>query len=88
MRILPKLQKFQLALLLSFSPYTLSGINDYIYPKSNYPSFSNSGTIGLIQMPSARLMPSGSVAFSWSDSDPYMRGSLVATPFSWGEASN
>lgn len=87
MRILPKLQKFQLALLLSFSPYTLSGINDYIYPKSNYPSFSNSGTIGLIQMPSARLMPSGSVAFSWSDSDPYMRGSLVATPFSWGEAS-
>ena len=32
-------------------------------------------------------MPSGSVAFSWSDSDPYQRGSLIATPFSWGEAS-
>ena len=38
-------------------------------------------------MPSARMMPAGSVAFSWSDSDPYLRGSLVATPFSWGEAS-
>lgn len=62
-------------------------INDYIYPKSNYPSFSNSGTIGLIQMPSARMLPSGSIAFSWSDSDPYQRGSFVGQPFSWMEAS-
>jgi len=72
---------------LLFSTSIFAGINDYIYPKSEYPSFSNSGTIGLIQMPSARMMPSGSVAFSWSDSDPYQRGSLIATPFSWGEAS-
>lgn len=62
-------------------------LNDYIYPKDTYPSFSNSGTIGLIQMPSARMMPAGSIAFSWSAADPYLRGSLVAQPFSWAEAS-
>ena len=76
---------------LVFGAFTSSGIHasidDYIYLNDNYPSFSNSGTIGLIQMPSARMMPSGSIAFSWSDSDPYQRGSLVATPFSWAEAS-
>lgn len=33
------------------------------------------------------MMPSGSVAFTWSNSEPYLRGSLVATPFSWAEAS-
>lgn len=78
---------FKIYFIFIFSVSIAAGIDDYIYPKSQYPSFSNSGTIGLIQMPSARMMPSGSVAFSWSDSDPYLRGSLIATPFSWGEAS-
>ncbi|MDC1131817.1 YjbH domain-containing protein [Gammaproteobacteria bacterium] len=78
---------FKVYFIFIFSVSISAGIDDYIYPKSQYPSFSNSGTIGLIQMPSARMMPSGSVAFSWSDSDPYLRGSLIATPFSWGEAS-
>ena len=73
--------------MIFISQSIYGSIQDYIYPKSSYPSFSNSGTIGLIQMPSARMMPVGSVAFSWSNSEPYLRGSLVATPFSWGEAS-
>ena len=72
-------------LLLSEDAY--GAINNYIYPKSAYPSYSNYGTIGLIQMPNARLMPAGSLAVSWSRSDPYYRGSFVAYPFSWFEAS-
>jgi len=38
-------------------------------------------------MPSARFMPEGSLAFSWNKNEPYLRGSIVAYPFSWMEAS-
>ena len=38
-------------------------------------------------MPTARTFPEGSLAFSWSNIDPYLRGSLVAYPFDWLEAS-
>ncbi len=62
-------------------------INYYIYPKSHYPSFGNGGTIGLIQMPTARMLPAGSLAFNWSDVDPYQRGSIIGQPFDWFEAS-
>jgi len=64
-----------------------SSIYDYRFPNSTYPSYSNYGTIGIIQMPNARMMPEGSLGFSWSDMDPYKRGSIVAYPFSWFEAS-
>ena len=87
MQILQKLPRFQLALLIFLSNFSASNIDDYIYPKSSFPSFSNSGTIGLIQMPTARMLPAGSIAFSWSDSEPYQRGSFVGQPFSWLEAS-
>ena len=63
-----------------------ANINDYIYPNSN-PSYSNYGTLGLIQMPSARMLEEGTLAFSWSGNDPYLRGSILAYPFSWLEAS-
>ena len=46
------------------------------------PSFSDYGTIGLVHMPSARMMPEGSLAFRWARGQPYFRGSIVATPFS------
>ena len=62
-------------------------IRDYIYPYYNEPSYSNYGTIGLLQMPSARFHPEGSVAFTWSHNEPYLRGSIVAYPFDWFEAS-
>ena len=52
--------------LLALSENAHGSINDYIYPKSSYPSYSNYGTIGLIQMPNARLMPAGSLGISWS----------------------
>ena len=64
-----------------------SSIYDYRFPNSTFPSYSNYGTIGIIQMPNARMMPEGSLGFSWSDMDPYKRGSIVAYPFSWFEAS-
>ena len=64
----------------------LSAPTDYIYPFSS-PSYSNYGTIGLIQNPTARLKEEGTLAFSWSHNEPYLRGSIIAYPFSWMEAS-
>ena len=63
-----------------------SSLHDYIYPKQQ-PSYSNYGTTGLIQMPSARFHEPGSLGLSWSHNDPYIRGSVIAYPFSWLEAS-
>jgi hypothetical protein len=60
--------------------------DDYIYPHKEY-SFSNYGTLGLIQNPNARFLDEGSLAFSWSHNDPYLRGSLIAYPFNWLEVS-
>ena len=62
-------------------------ISEYIYPNFNTPSFSNYGTTGLVQMPSARFFAEGSIGFTWSHLDPYLRGSIIAYPFNWFEAS-
>jgi len=59
---------------------------DYKF-RYNYPSFSNYGTVGLINAPTARFLEEGSLAFTWSHNQPYLRGSIVAYPFSWLEAS-
>ena len=75
-----------LSSLIFLSNYNFASIQDYIFP-SKSPSFSNYGTLGLIQMPSARMFSEGSLAFSWTHNDPYLRGSIVAYPFSWFEAS-
>ena len=63
-----------------------SSIDNYIYPNST-PSYSNYGTIGLLQMPSARFHEEGTVAFNWTKNEPYQRGSVLAYPFGWLEAS-
>ena len=60
--------------------------DDYIYPFKEY-SFSNYGTLGLIQNPNARFLGEGSLGFSWSHNEPYLRGSLIAYPFNWLEVS-
>src|SRR6056300_1518614 len=65
---------------------TFSSPVDYIYPFSS-PSYSNYGTVGLIQNPTARLKQEGTLSFSWSHNEPYLRGSLIAYPFSWLEVS-
>ena len=68
-------------------PSLSSSTDDYIYPHLNTPTISNYGTIGLLQMPTARFHEEGTLAFAWSSNDPYLRGSLLAYPFSWFEAS-
>ena len=45
------------------------------------------GGLGLIQNPSARFYREGTLAFSWSHNEPYLRGSILAYPFNWFEAS-
>ena len=72
--------------LLFFSAAISAQISDYIYPNT-FTSFSNYGTLGLVQAPNARFYEEGTLALSWSHNDPYLRGSLVAYPFDWMEAS-
>ncbi len=80
--------KFPAIILFSlFFNNTSASLNDYVYPRNLIPSFSNYGTTGAIQTPTARFHEPGTLAFSWSANDPYMRGSIIAYPFSWLEAS-
>ena len=65
----------------------ISQVKEYIYPHYSNPSMSNYGTTGLIMMPSARFYPEGSLVFTWSHLEPYLRGSFVGYPFDWLEAS-
>lgn len=75
-----------LIFFLTLSVNLQSSPNDYIYPFKEY-SFSNYGTLGLIQNPNSRFLEEGSLAFSWTHNEPYLRGSLIAYPFSWMEVS-
>jgi hypothetical protein len=54
--------------LISFEAYAT--VDDYLIRYSS-PSFSNYGTIGAIQNPTARVLPEGSISFAWSQLDPY-----------------
>lgn len=75
------------ALILMSLPNSITASTaDYIYPNQG-PSFSNYGTLGLLSNPSARFHPEGTLAFSWTSMQPYLRGSIVAYPFDWFEAS-
>ena len=64
-----------------------SSTYEYIYPYFDSPSFSNYGTLGLIQNPTARFHEQGTLGLTWSHNDPYLRGSIMAYPFNWFEAS-
>lgn len=70
--------------LFSFTAY--SSPNNYIYPIQD-PTFSNYGTLGLLQNPTARFHEEGTIAFAWNRMNPYLRGSIIAYPFDWFEAS-
>lgn len=76
-----------IALALSSTQLVNAQVTDYIYPYHDEPSYSNYGTTGLIQMPSARFHREGSIGFTWSHSEPYLRGSIMGNPFDWFEAS-
>lgn len=72
--------------LLLFSCTISAQFSEYIYPNT-FPSYSNYGTLGLVQAPNARFFQEGTLAFSWSHNEPYLRGSIIAYPFDWAEAS-
>jgi hypothetical protein len=73
-------------IFILLSTLAKADITQYIYPNTN-PSYSNYGTTGIIQMPSARFQPEGSLGISWSHADPYLKGTIIAYPFSWLEAT-
>lgn len=79
--------RFILFLISIFHFNTNASINDYIFPYLETPSYSNYGSLGIIQMPNARFHEAGTIGFSWSHHDPYINGSILAYPFSWLEAS-
>ena len=63
-----------------------SSINDY-FPQDLGPSSSNYGEVGLMEMPTARLMKEGSLKLGISSSYPIEYTYIVATPFSWLETT-
>ena len=86
MFLCPRFKYRALLICISLSSYISAAPDDYIYPFKQ-SSFSNYGTLGLIQNPNARFLDEGSLGFSWSHNEPYLRGSLIAYPFSWLEVS-
>lgn len=73
-----------LTLLTSLNIFSAN--RDYIFPYSSI-SHSNYGGGGLIMNPSARFNDSGTLALRWVNFDPYIRGTILAYPFDWFEAS-
>lgn len=71
--------------LLFVSVYAHTGIDEYL-PTDPGPSSSNFGDTGLFEMPSARLMPEGTLKFGINTFNPYEVTSFSAAPFSWMEA--
>ena len=63
-----------------------ASLKEYIFPNQK-PSFSNYGTLGLMSNPNARFHEEGTLGFSYTVMQPYLRGSIVAYPFNWLEAS-
>ena len=63
-----------------------SSIDDY-FPSQPVTSSSNFGETGLLVMPNARMMEGGILKFHYSSSFPNEYTSVVASPFSWLEAT-
>jgi hypothetical protein len=76
----------RLIFLVSWSNFLYPNIDDY-FSNPVSPSASNYGNTGILELPNARFMPSGSLRFNFSGSFPYEHTSLTATPFSWFEAT-
>ena len=81
---------FLTRLLLVFSlivpTLLLADLNDYL-PRDPGPTSSNYGETGLFEVPTARMMPEGSLKFGLNSSYPYEQTLISATPFSWLEAT-
>ncbi len=66
--------------------FVSASVLDYIYPYTN-GSFSNYGSVGILQNPNSRFQEEGTLALSWTHNEPYLRGSIVGYPFNWAEVS-
>ena len=75
-----------LNLLIIYSSFSLSSIDDYFPPQPD-PSSSNFGESGLYAMPNARFLEEGVLKFGFSSSFPNEYTSITTSPFSWMEAS-
>jgi hypothetical protein len=54
--------------------------------RSTVVTASDWGTVGLLQMPSARMAKAGTFNFTFSHVQPYSRGNIFVQPFDWLEA--
>jgi hypothetical protein len=70
--------------LVTPADYELTGISQArLNPQ---PSASDWGVVGLIQTPTARMRPAGSMSFTYQRTWPYTKGSVIFQPLDWLEA--
>ena len=81
------LSRLSVLFIFLFISHINAGVRDYIFLHNDISSFSNYSTLGIIQNPNSRFHEEGTVSFSLAHSDPYLRGSIIAYPFSWLEAA-
>tara|TARA_B100000686_G_scaffold261744_1_gene274811 strand:+ start:4421 stop:6577 length:2157 start_codon:yes stop_codon:yes gene_type:complete len=79
------LMRYFLFILLLMSYKAFSSIDDYL-PVDTGPTSTNFGETGLLEMPTARLMPEGTLKIGFNSFFPYEVTSMSASPFSWMEA--
>ena len=80
------LTRLLLVFSLIVSNILLADLDDYL-PKDPGPTSSNYGETGLFEIPTARMMPEGSLKIGLNSSYPYEMTVIGATPFSWLEAT-
>mgnify|MGYP000928874745 CR=1 FL=1 len=84
--IFPVISRFSCGLIIFFSSLLHSSIEDY-YRFNLVPTSSNYGITGLMEIPSARFMPEGTLKLGISASYPNEFTFLSASPFPWFEAT-
>ena len=72
--------------ILIFASLVRADINEYL-PKDPGPTSSNYGMTGLLEIPTARMMPEGSLKIGLNSSYPYEMTVIAASPFPWFEAA-
>lgn len=55
----------------------------YAYSKPLKVTQNLSGPSGLVEMPTARMLPTGEFAVHFTKSSPYTRGAIIGQPLSW-----
>jgi hypothetical protein len=70
--------------LVAVPTYELTGISQARFNPE--PSASNWGVVGLVQTPTARMRPAGSINFTFQRTLPYSNGTFMLQPLDWLEA--